>query len=295
MAVIIPGATWQPRNPPISTVPIGGLRWIILHTVVGTVNGSISGGHYHVYVRANGEYIQIQDLALRSAASVEANPYSIAIVAEDKGPAFPVWTGGDVPDYTPQQKESIAFCIDWITDRYGLPKQYVQTSRLGEMNGVAHHRFGIDGNFPATWPLWGRQSGGQSWSLSVGKYCTGDRRIRSGIAIVEALQEDDLTPEQDQRLKNIERVLITNRVSYEGDQIGAGHDLASRIIETAHRVGAARVDETDQLAPKNQTIAEVVAAELAKLPPPAGGGVTPAQIALIAEAVGDELSRRLQA
>lgn len=176
MAVIVPGAEWRPN--PVSSRRIN-LVWAILHTIVGTVTGALSGRHYHIYVRADGSFVQIQDLLLRSAASVEANPYSIAIVAEDMGRAFPSWSGSNVPPYTSAQVDTIVRILVWICRRFGLPAEAVRDSCLSGTRGVAWHRLGISGNFPS-WPsiFRGRRAGCQSWSHSFGKVCPGDARIR---------------------------------------------------------------------------------------------------------------------
>ena len=258
MTVIVPGAEWRPVVP---LKPITDLRWIILHTVVGTVAGSLGGADYHLYVRANGSFVQVHDLDRRSAASVQANPYSIAVVAEDKGPAFPAWTGSNVPAYTAAQVDTLIWILTFVCTRYGLPANALQTSCLDQGQGIGWHRLGIDGSYPNTWPLWGRRPGCQSWSLSTGKACPGDRRIRQIVdviipAVAAALGDDDLTPDEARKLDEVHRVLVANRVAYEADPTGAAHDLASRMIETALRAGAAR--DAVPLAAKTQTITAAV-------------------------------------
>ena len=150
MAVTVPGAEYMLANP-VSTRPVLP-SWCCCHTIVGTVNSAISGRHYHLYVRGHGSFIQRQDLALRSAASVETNPYSIAIVAEDKGPHFAPWSGSDVPPYTPQQVASLKLIISWICHRFGIPKTAARTVVPRRPHGVAWHRLGIDGDFPKCGP-----------------------------------------------------------------------------------------------------------------------------------------------
>src|SRR4030095_5794545 len=112
-----------------------------------------------------------------SAASIEMNPYSIAIVAEDKGPAFPAWSGSNVPPYTDAQVATLILIISWICHRFGIPKNAARTSCIDSAHGVGWHRLGIDGNFPNVWPYWGRQPGCLETSLSTGKPCPGNARI----------------------------------------------------------------------------------------------------------------------
>jgi hypothetical protein len=176
MAVTVPGAELMLANP-VSTKRITVLKWILCHTIVGTVSSAIGGRHYHIYIRGDGSFIQRQDLLLRSAASVQANPYSIAIVAEDMGKYFPPWSGSNVPPYTPQQVETLILILSWICRRFGLPASAIRTTCLGDANGIGWHRLGIDGDFPDFWPLWGRRSGCLETSLSTGKPCPGDNRI----------------------------------------------------------------------------------------------------------------------
>lgn len=176
MAVTVPGAELMLANP-ISTRQVLPW-WLYLHTIGGgTVDNVLSGRHYHLYVRGNGSFVQRQDLLLRSAASVEMNPYSIAIVAEDAGPHFSPWSGSNVPAYTPQQVATLILIISWICHRFGIPKNAVHTSCINEDHGVGWHRLGIDGNFPNQWPYWGRQPGCLETSLSTGKPCPGNARI----------------------------------------------------------------------------------------------------------------------
>jgi N-acetylmuramoyl-L-alanine amidase len=206
MAVIVPGAEWRP-NPVSSRAVLP--RWIYLHTIVGTVSGALGGRHYHIYVRADGSFVQIQDLRLRSAASVEMNPYSIAIVAEDKGPAFPPWTGSSVPPYTPQQVATLILVISWICHRFGIPTSAARTSCLNSPHGVAWHRLGIDGNFPNQWPYWGRQPGCLETSLSEGKPCPGNARITQIINdIVPRLSSPTSPPSPPVRNRGRDLILL---------------------------------------------------------------------------------------
>lgn len=173
MAVTVPGVEWRPD--PVSSRPIDP-RWIILHTIVGTVPGAIGAKNYHIYVRRDGSAVQIQDLLLRGAASVDANPYSIAIAAEDMGSGFPAWSGSDVPAYTPAQVDTIVRIVAWTCRRLDIPAAAVRNS-CPPARGGAWHRLGIDGNFP-TWPsIYRGREGCQHWSTSRGKACPGDRRI----------------------------------------------------------------------------------------------------------------------
>jgi N-acetylmuramoyl-L-alanine amidase len=175
--ILVPGAEAYILDDPVSTKPIAALHWILCHTIVGTVDSALPGKHYHLYVRGNGNFIQRQDLALRSAASVDANPYSIAIVCEDKGSGFPSWSGSNVPPYTPEQVDTLIVVLSWICHRFGLSTSAIRTTCLNDANGIGWHRLGIDGDFPDEWPYWGRQPGCLETSLSEGKPCPGDNRI----------------------------------------------------------------------------------------------------------------------
>jgi hypothetical protein len=146
---------------------------------------------------------------------VEANPYSIAIVAEDKGAGFPTWSGSNVPPYTAQQVESLIFILGWICARYGLPASSIRTSLPDEPHGIGWHRLGIDGNFPTSWAYWGRQPGGQHWSNTTGKACPGDNRIRQLTEqIVPAVADElgqggDVRPDPDARYLPFEFSKVT--------------------------------------------------------------------------------------
>jgi hypothetical protein len=224
MAVTVPGAELQLQNP-ISTRPITILLWIYLHTIAGTVAGALSGRHYHIYVRGDGSFVQRQDLLLRSAASVEANPYSIAIVCEDMGPAFPSWSGSNVPRYTPQQVDTLILIISWICHRFGLPTTAVRTSCLNTGKGIAWHRLGIDGAFPPNWPYWGRQPGCLETSLSTGKPCPGTNRITQ---IVNEIVPAVSSPEEDMPTADEVATAVWNKRIQGADWTGM--DAAAKLV-----------------------------------------------------------------
>src|SRR5207253_4258987 len=124
--------------------------------------------------KVDGTILQSRDTAFRSGANLDGNHRVIAIENEDHGPAFPAWTGSDVPALTDAQVEAIARILSWAHDEHGIPLQLCPDSRATS-RGLAYHRQGIDGNF--TGPFTGRVVGGEVWTTSPGKVCPGDRRI----------------------------------------------------------------------------------------------------------------------
>jgi hypothetical protein len=146
------------------------------HTAVS--NGSLfnwfnTPGHAvsHFYVLADGTVEQYIDTKFRSSATLEGNPDSITIETEDMGAPFPIWTGSNVPAWTPEQVLALAMLIDWTHRIHAIPIVLCPSSKAGT-KGCSYHRQGID-----PW----RISGGQYWSKSAGKVCPGDRRVNQWI------------------------------------------------------------------------------------------------------------------
>ena len=139
------------------------------HTIVGFAPAHAA----HFSVKADGTILQSRDTMFRSAANLDGNHRIIAIENEDHGPAFPDWTGSNVPALTDAQVEANARILAWCHQEHGIPLQLCPDSRPTS-RGLAYHRQGIDGNF-TTFP--GRVPGGEVWTLTPGKVCPGDRRI----------------------------------------------------------------------------------------------------------------------
>lgn len=172
MAITMPGA--QVRLLPGKSRVLLQPRWITVHTMVGTLNGTESyftpaGRPYsHLGLGGDGTIRQWQDLAYRAASDLEGNPFAISWECADHGPEFPRWSGSDVPPFTPAQVDSLIVGLSWLCHRFGLPKQAITTSCPHE-RGIGYHRLGVD--------PWRNQSCGQRWSSARGKVCPGDRRI----------------------------------------------------------------------------------------------------------------------
>ena len=172
----------MPRMPGTTWVGEQGSKRMVRHDVVciHTIVGKAPAHKAHFSTAADGEIFQSRDTDLQSGANVDGNPRVIAVENEDVGPAFGVWDTDDghaVPDFTDAQVESIARICAWAAATHGIPLVPCPDSRSGS-RGIAYHRQGIDGNFgPFDFP--GRVSGGETWTLSFGKVCPGDRRIHT--------------------------------------------------------------------------------------------------------------------
>ncbi len=163
---------------------------VCVHTIVGFAPAHAA----HFSVKADGTILQSRDTRWRSAANLDGNPRVIAIENEDHGPAFPPWTGSDVPPLTDAQVEANAAILRWAHETHGIPLQLCPDSR-STSRGLAYHRQGIDGDF-ATFRFPGRVAGGEVWTTSPGKVCPGDRRIAQLPEILRIAQGDDVTPEE---------------------------------------------------------------------------------------------------
>lgn len=199
MAILYPGAEHHLLANK-STTPITPLV-VNVHTMVDTLPGtesyfSKSGNPYsHFGTGGDGSVWQWQELDFRAASDLDGNPYCISIENEDTGTLFPVWSGSDVPRFTPAQAESLAQLIAWLCTRFGLPTNLIPNSIYGQ-TGVGYHRLGVD-------PY--RVPNGVKWSNAYGKACPGDRRIaqlrdeimprvRALIAPPPVSEEDDDMP-----------------------------------------------------------------------------------------------------
>lgn len=201
---------------------------VCLHTMAGSFAGTdamfhqngFKGTESHFGVAGSGRAKQWQDLDYRADANYEGNGRVISIETADVGESFPDWLpDGPVPPWTPAQLDRIVLIVGWCCDRYDIPKRLVADSRSGR-RGIAYHRQGIDGNF--TGPYKGRRGVGERWSVSGGKVCPGDARIRQLIEIViprvRGEQEDPmagLTDDQQLELLRNSRIIV-ERLTDEG-------------------------------------------------------------------------------
>lgn len=185
------------------------------HTIVG--NPPAHAAHFST--RADGHIYQSRDTAFASAANYEGNPRVIAIENDDTGDPFPSWDHNDghaVPAFTSAQIEAIAQISAWAHRTHGVPLVACPNSRPTS-RGIGYHRQGIPGNFLAEGYRYdGLVSGGETWTLSPGKVCPGDRRISQVPQIIARArviagldQEDDLDATQDKLLKELHRVLVS--------------------------------------------------------------------------------------
>ena len=189
----MPGTVWQGEQSP--GTPMDRYDIVCVHTIVGYAPAHAA----HFSVKADGTIIQSRDTAFRSAANLDGNHRVIAIENEDHGPAF----GGTprLPGWVPltdAQVDANARILAWAHQTHGVPLQPCPDARPAS-RGLAYHRQGVDGNFgPGTdYPAPGRVAGAEKWSLSVGKVCPTDARIRQlptilARAIAITNPEDDM-------------------------------------------------------------------------------------------------------
>lgn len=296
--VIVPGCEWRPST---NVRPfITRYDALIYHTR----GGGGDSDHYHFDVKGDGHSIQYHDLRRQSIASIEANPFSIAIVGSDTGPPFPLWSGQDVPNYTEAQVEEIIRISSYVLEYTDIPARPLMDSCISATNqGIGWHRLGIDGNFPEEYPFYGRKPGCQRWSSSFGKGCPGPRRITTICnRIIPALQGADMT-----KIDDLFEPWYQNHIDFESGQPGFVHpkdqDMVARIKEMASRLGAFR-NAPDILTPIHNKVEAVRLAtdtleatvgrieakidQLFSRPPGGGGGLTEAQTRAI---VREELDK----
>ena len=161
---------------------------IILHTMAGSLAGTDAyfraqgfyGLESHFGLGGGGALWQWQDTGRQADANADANDNAISIETEDKNSAFfKSWAGSDVPAWTEAQLDALAHLLAWLSVKHNIPLQMVPDSKSGR-RGVAWHRIGIDGNFPALPSIQAgrrQRGGGEYWSPSFGKVCPGNRRV----------------------------------------------------------------------------------------------------------------------
>jgi hypothetical protein len=168
----MPGTTWVGEQG--SQVPMVRYDIVCVHTIAGRAPAHAA----HFSTAGDGTIFQSRDTRFQSGANRHGNPRIIAIENEDTGPGFPVWDHEDghaVPDFTEAQVEAIARICAWAAQTHGIPLVPCPDSKPTS-RGIAYHRQGIEGNW-GSYAFGGIVPGGESWTLSRGKVCPGDRRI----------------------------------------------------------------------------------------------------------------------
>lgn len=142
---------------------------------------SYSSSHFHI--AKNGVVEQMIDTNFVSWANAAANDRSVTI--ETAGVQ-----GGD-EKWTDEQVLAIIKLVTWITKTHKISPRQMESSAASE-KGIGWHRLGIDGNFPRTGILRGRnqRGGGEYWSKSLGKVCPGNLRIQQMPAIIAAVKKN---------------------------------------------------------------------------------------------------------
>lgn len=191
----MPGAVWKPlasnwANQPALNAP----DIICIHTMVGSLAGTdsyfrsgngagFSGTESHFGTGASGEITQWQDTSRQAEANFNGNGHIISIENADYGAGFPRWNtndGGAVPAFTAAQCEAIAKILAWASKTHNIPLVLVPNSKRGN-RGVAYHAQGVPSRSGASVS----QTGGELWSLAVGKVCPGSRRIAQIPGIIK--------------------------------------------------------------------------------------------------------------
>lgn len=168
-------------------------RAIILHSAAG--RGSLRDWfdndgvtlESHFWVSDDGVIEQYMDTTVRADANRNANGFAISIESESSRDATERWT--------PEAAAAIIRLCDWLCDTHKIPR--VQCPRW-DGSGIGWHT------------MWGSPS---QWT-PVAKSCPGVRRIpQARDEIIPAVarmgtgqpsEEDDMTPEQYQLLKDVD-------------------------------------------------------------------------------------------
>lgn len=223
-----PGAVWKPLTVPNraatnSPVLMPSPVRVNFHTAVsnsyslawdetsgrqGYFNTTGAGGVFsHFYVRKDGTVEQMQDTKYRASCDLDGNPDTISIETWDGYKAdrtgYPgYWkSDSDVPPLNPAQAEAMVDLLRWILATHPkIPAKLAVSNRRGtESHGFSYHRLGAPG-----YALYTQAEGGLLYTNSYKKGCPGTRKIGQMAGILAAAtnqqEEDDMTPEQEQRI-----------------------------------------------------------------------------------------------
>lgn len=132
-----------------------------------------ASSHFHVDFSGNVE--QYIDTDHVSWANRDGNSRSVTIETQGSGEG----------PWTQAQMNAMAKLIRWICATHRIPLRIMENSHTST-SGVGWHRIGIDGNFPSSGLLRGRNArgGGEVWS-GFGKTCPGDDRILQVPRLIE--------------------------------------------------------------------------------------------------------------
>jgi hypothetical protein len=189
-----PAAIWRPLDAAyVPSLKIGSHNRVNLHVAVSEAASlhpmfnRPKQASCHFYVRKDGKVEQYIDTAYRAEADLDGNDATISVETQGgvNGPNSEPWTDAQV--------EALAYLFAWCVSTHGIPARLATNSRIGDSShGLSWHRLGIDGNFPdLPSPLAGRRQrgGGMHYSLSTGKACPGDAKIRQIPGILAAAQK----------------------------------------------------------------------------------------------------------
>jgi N-acetylmuramoyl-L-alanine amidase len=193
-----PGATWRPLSAEyIPGRKIVEYNRVNLHVAVSEALSlhpffnAPKRASCHFYVLKNGKVEQYIDTTYMAEADLEGNDATISIETQGgvKSPNGEPWTDAQVV--------ALAKLFAWLVKTHGFPVRLATDSKIGpSSHGLSWHRLGIDGNFPALPSvLAGRKQrgGGMHYSLSAGKVCPGDAKIKQ-IPGILAMAKVILTP-----------------------------------------------------------------------------------------------------
>ena len=285
----MPGAIWRPLAADWDRAP-RMTSWDVfcLHTMVGSLEGTDAyfrhqngegyvGTEAHFGVGEDGTIFQWQDTAHQADANYRGGHRVISSENADKGTGFPVWTGSNVPAFTPAQVEANAHIAAWLWEEHGIPVDLIPDSKSGR-RGMGWHRLGVPAHDGDTFS----QTGGELWSLAPGKACPGDARIAQMPAISARARQ--LIDGEDDTMNAAQQALLEqtrNAVAQVAEQLGKvpaavwGQALPGLAIPTP--AGRVLVD-TRIIATRTEAATLALGGELQQALVDEGADVTPEQL-----------------
>lgn len=140
--------------------------------------GANASSHFHVaYDGTKEQYIDTDHI---SWANADGNPRSVTIETQSGGTG--AWTAAQIT--------AIVEIIQWVRSVHtDIPLRQMASSKTS-VKGIGWHRLGVNGNFPTSGILRGRnqRGGGEKWSNAYGKVCPGDDRIKQIPSIIQQVK-----------------------------------------------------------------------------------------------------------
>ncbi len=196
-------------------------RAVILHTAVDGPGDTDLAAYFgqvkikaesHFYVTRRGDIVQMMSTDVEADANGTADKWAISVETEDDSAR----RGSDILPWNAAQLDALVRLDDWCCRTHDIPRRRCTSAKLPGAAGIGYHSQPMRERFDGT--------SHNPWTAYQGKTCPGDARVKQYPGVVARLTpaptEDDMTPEQDQRLKAVEEAV--SRLDKKLDALAVG-------------------------------------------------------------------------